>query len=532
MLTLLRKFVTFVFGLQAVVLLPILPIAIYILTRTGYHNPHLNVLHFLLGAGAVSLLGGAFTAAWWTIKNSRPSGRWWGMGVSILNILLAIPFVSYVHLASGTFFWLIPISGIVGLSLFLQRPDAAVATSSAKKARSIPGDGTHPLLNLVPWLISAVGGLAGYSWCLRWCFENHVPMSRGLLRYAVVMAVLLFVTLIHEAGHAFAAWSVEMKIRAFLIGPFQFRIKEGQWTFRFDIGTMFSADGAIGAIHTNPHQPVWCDLFMIAAGPLANLGTGLIALCAVFLIDPTAAIQTNGMLFLFGLYSLLACVTNLMPFRTGKQYSDGAKIYQLVSGGPFAELHGALAVVLSTLITSRRPQNFNADLLQRAANGAAQGVQRMVLHMFRYQHYLDCGMDAEAAQAMADAEAVYDEFAAEVPADLLTAFIFGAAYVKRDSGEARRWWLRMEEKKPTKFNADYWLAHSALHWIEGDFYTANTSWYTGAVMAKQLPDVGVYEFDRFKYGLLREVLDESIAHQRMKMDFAEGDSGSLALQTA
>jgi hypothetical protein len=523
MLTLLRKFIAFVFGIEALVLLPVLPIAVYAIVRRGYHNPRWNVTYFLLSAAALTVLGAGFAVASWTLKRSKASARWWGLGASVGNLLLSIPFLAYLPLRFGTLFWLIPISGIVGICILWGPSDSSVSQTASGKARPMPGDGTHALVNVLPWLVGTLGGLGGYIWCIQWCRENGVHMTRGLSRYAAIMIALLLVTLIHEAGHAFAAWSVQMKIRAFVVGPFQFRMHRGTWNFRFDLGQTFSANGATGAVHTNPYQPLWCDLFMIVAGPLANLGTGMIALCAVFLIEPSSSLQAHGMLFLFGIYSLLAFLTNLIPFRTGEQYSDGAKIYQLMNGGAFADLHGAMSLVSSTLVTSLRPRDYNVKLIERAAAGAAQGKLLMLLHLFRYQHFLDCGELPEAAQAMSDAEAVYLEIAAEVPAELHAGFVFGNAYVKRDAVAARQWWQRLEEKKPTKFDGDYWLAHCALHWIEGNLYIAKDSWHTGAAMVSQLPAAGAYDFDRSCFELLHEELNptscESLAPVSERVPF-------------
>jgi Peptidase family M50 len=532
MSALLRKFVCFIFGFEALILVPMLPIAVYALQRHGYHNPRLNLTSFLLAAAAFTLLGAVFTVAWWTVKTSKRSARGWGIVASGLNILLSLPLFISGHIKFVGFLWLLPVSAIAGFYLFFREPELTIAPASRVKARPIPGDGTHVLVNPLPWLIGTLGGIAGYIWCIRWCQENGVGRSYGLLRYAQIAIAALLVTLIHEAGHAIAAWGLEMKIRAFVVGPFQLRKNEGKWTFRFDIATTFSANGATGAVHTNPHQPIWCDLFRIGAGPLINLATGTIALCAVFLLEPSSPMQVGGMLFLFGIYSLIACVTNLIPFRSGDQYSDGAKIYQILSGGPFADLHGALSVVASSLETNTRPRDFDVELIQRAAAGAAQGRQLMLLHLFRHQHFFDCGQLPEAAQAMNDAEAVYPPYAAEIPAELYTAFIFGNAYVKRDATSAREWWKRMEAKKPTRFNAEYWLAHSALHWIERNHFVANESWYKGAALAQQLPRVGAYDFDRYKYTLLRKAIDESSSAQSNHAEITETGTGNLAFRTA
>ena len=113
---------------------------------------------------------------------------------------------------------------------------------------------------------------------------------------------------------------------------------------------------------------------MIVAGPLINLATGTIALCAVFLLEPSSPLQAGGMLFLFGIYSLLACATNLIPFRTGEQYSDGALIYQYLAGGPFANLRGAFSLVASTMVTPLRPRDYDLDLMERAEAAATRSA--------------------------------------------------------------------------------------------------------------------------------------------------------------
>src|SRR5580658_9695132 len=102
MRTLLRKFVCAVFGFEAFLLLPMLPMAIFILQRTGHGNPRLNDTRFLTGAVALSLLGVIFAFAWWTNKTSRPSGRGWGIAASLINILLIIPILTRIHMRVGT----------------------------------------------------------------------------------------------------------------------------------------------------------------------------------------------------------------------------------------------------------------------------------------------------------------------------------------------------------------------------------------------------------------------------------------------
>jgi hypothetical protein len=66
----------------------------------------------------------------------------------------------------------------------------------------------------------------------------------------------------------------------------------------------------------------------------------------------------------------------------------------------------------------------------------------------------------------------------------------------------------MEARKPTQFDGDYWMAHSALPWIEGNLEVANDSWSKGIALAQQLPQARAYEFDRHCFALLRQAMDE------------------------
>jgi hypothetical protein len=89
----------------------------------------------------------------------------------------------------------------------------------------------------------------------------------------------------------------------------------------------------------------------------------------------------------------------------------------------------------------------------------------------------------------------------------LAALIGGAALL----WSAHNWWTRMEARKPTRFNVDYWKAYSALCWIEGNRSEANEAWEKSNTLAQQLPKAGEYEFDRYCCSKLRQAMDEVAA---------------------
>ena len=65
----------------------------------------------------------------------------------------------------------------------------------------------------------------------------------------------------------------------------------------------------------------------------------------------------------------------------------------------------------------------------------------------------------------------------------------------------------MHSKKIERKNVDYWLAGSALHWIEGRLPEAEEAWRQADAEARKLPRFGAYEFDRDRVAYLRALLD-------------------------
>ena len=65
----------------------------------------------------------------------------------------------------------------------------------------------------------------------------------------------------------------------------------------------------------------------------------------------------------------------------------------------------------------------------------------------------------------------------------------------------------MEGKKFERNNIDYWLAQSALYWIEGRLKEAEEAWQKADAAAQKLPQFGSYEFDRMRCALLRKEFD-------------------------
>jgi hypothetical protein len=436
-----------------------------------------------------------FGMAWWTLRKGKGSARAWAIVASVFSLPL---------LGIGT------IIGIAGLVVFTRSETfAQVAERPKQKAPRLPGDGTSKYLEAITGGAAIAGTLVINWWWARWGADHGLP-KYGIVRFLIELEIAsLLSTAFHEAGHVVGGWASEMKLRHFVVGPFDWRIRDGKWEFKFNQTNPLSLNGSTAMVPTTLKNIRGQRVFLAAAGPVASLLLGTIALLATLTAKGQPWESAWELCSLVATLSSLNAIINLVPIRPEDQYSDGAHIYQIACDGPWANVHIAFSMVASSLVTPLRPRDFDIAIIQRAAQFLTHGREAMLLRLFAYMHHIDAGQISEALQARAEAEAIYPEVEASIPAELHCGFVFSSALFKRDAASARLWWQRMEAKKITRFDSDYWSARTALHWIENQTAEARHAWETGNTIAQNLPSAGAYEYDRWCYAQLRQALDAS-----------------------
>ena len=477
------------------------------------------VLHMLARLLRVTpiVLAFLYGMAWWTVSKGKPSGRGWAIAASLAMLFQLVPFLNvtyyaWVYAPRGAWMGFLIVDGLVlaigipGLVAFGRREAMAQPVIAPKPPR-IAGDGTSHLLDALAWIIGIAGYIAAMNQWHRWGQAQQMPRTHGGL--LLLLAALLLATALHEIGHATTGLALGMKLRAFIVGPFQWRIRDGRWNFKFILGKSFSAGGATALVPTNPHQSLSSEICMISAGAMVNLLTGLIALYAAFTAKGQPYEQYWEFFAYFSTISLLAFASNLIPMQSEAAYSDGGRIYQLLKGGPLADLYQVFNLVGSTAVTPLRPRDYDIDAIQRAELSFKQGLHAMLLRLLASSYFLDRGMIHQASEAVAEAERICQESALDIPAEICMAFVYRTAYLRRDAADARRWWELMEAKKPTHFGVDYWLAQSALLWIEGRNEEAREAWKKANIFAQKLPSAGDYEFDRYRCALLHDCIESA-----------------------
>lgn len=462
--------------------------------------------------------------AWWNLRNRKPSGRLWALAASFGILLAGIAlfgmdlftsmYASSHHITvhgsrHAPHFTVLIVAhlaiGIAGLVTFWPR-DAHLDTTTTLPAR-VSRDGTHAALDLIALILQIGGTFWGISIYERWGYYNGLPHTHGLESWFQWIIVVMCVILIHESAHALTGIALGMKLRAFVVGPFQWRLLRGQWTFRFQPAQLFALSGAAGLVSPDPDRSPWEEVAMIAAGPFSNLITGAVAAALTYSARDEQWGQLWEYFALFATISLVAFVVNLIPFRPDALYSDGARIYQLFRRGPVTEYHRALKIAQSTLVSQRRPRDYDIAAIHRASAHFTDGLEGLILRLFATSCYFDRGDYAEASTALTEAESVYSQSANDIPAELHTGFIIKGTILHREGDYARRWWDLMEAKKPKILDQDYWLAKCAVHLSENDVIAAHNAWDTGHAYLQKLPDAGTYNYDRYCYSKIKGLLE-------------------------
>lgn len=445
-----------------------------------------------------------FGISGWATLTRKPFAKKWGMAASFI-LSFAGCSILYRHDANSLLVGLILLGlGVTGIIAYLR-----LRTSINSSRVSIPGDGTNAYLDKLVWAASAAIAWAVTSRWLNWG-DSHKLARESYLSFnlQLLIAVVLSI-LVHELGHAIAGKALGMKLLAFVVGPFQLHREYGKWKLRLHPTRLFG--GAVAVAPVTLENFRHRKIIQAAAGVIANVGVGLIALGATLAAPGRPWQQAWPFLAQVVTISLFVAPFNLVPFRFKLGYSDGAKIYQLLSGGLWADYHHALAVVSSSSVSSIRPKDYDTQTMRRAAAHITHGQDELHLHLHTCTAYRDRGQYSEAVEALAKAESVYASANLKLSAEMHGPFIFGNAFLLRNAAGTRLWWDRSVSAKPKIISDGRWIDYAAFLWMDNRINEAYEALENAHAWAQRLPRVGAYEAERDAVILLRRAMDESVA---------------------
>jgi hypothetical protein len=254
--------------------------------------------------------------------------------------------------------------GIAGVVVFNVARTTARLASKHIVYGPLPGDGTHIIVNKLVAVVGAAAAIGGNALWSRWADLYGRP--KGLPPYFSLQAILvvLLVLVIHESGHSVAGLALKMKLTSFVIGPFEWSISEGKWRFLFRPGGLVSFLGRTIVVPMEVEGFRRRKILQVAAGPFISIVTGFTAAAAV-LIAPDGPWRDQWVILsVFATISLLVGILNLVPFQIGPGYSDGAKLYQLGSGGLWSDYQLWLGIINASSVTSIRPREYDIATIQ------------------------------------------------------------------------------------------------------------------------------------------------------------------------
>ena len=267
----------------------------------------------LMQSGVLSLI----TA--WGLHRGRRWARWTGL-FTCLSLLPGFPWFTLI--------------GVVGLLVLLTVPIKVEGTSSQATTNQTKDYWSAARDSRMQKVITFISGaliIAGVDGS--WWLARRVGLPESTMRWEwwIWLFVLSLANIaIHELGHAFAAWTMHHRIRAISIGPLTFSKTHHGYSFRIQWSQLLELRGYTSSVPTFREHVRLQQVFVVAAGPLASLTTGVLALATFLSLQGTRWEGYWEFAALYGVIAFTTTLASLSPFG----YTDGSMLMHLIMWTP------------------------------------------------------------------------------------------------------------------------------------------------------------------------------------------------------
>ncbi len=302
-------------------------------------------------------------------------------------------------------------------------------------------------------LFALLGGLFGYSlaaFSLDGVFQHFPELpdwGKVTLLVSAFLIAYLLVVVLHELGHMLAGIAQGFRFWLISVGPVGFRRDANdkikgfvQWG-RSGIGGM-----SITLPQQNDPQVAKKFMFMILAGPLANLITGTIFLIlAIFLFQSDGSElfpQATALISLItGVLSWFVGIINLIPMQTGSPImTDGTRIRRLMSGGNIAATEVAMVQITAYLMMGTSYK----DIPSQAFDQLPQGSDiHPTVAMLRYGLALDTEDYPAMRLYLAILKEAWKGYPVTLRGQLAMEIAFAVAVLEKNPEEAASFWVQV-----------------------------------------------------------------------------------------
>jgi hypothetical protein len=417
-------------------------------------------------------------------------GRWSMLATSILNLFF-FPF--------GT---LVSVAGIV---YFVRNP--SIDPAPKPKHRPIAGDGTSKWSGPVFMMVQILWGVFVLSAIHGWTIHRGMRQIHSQALFWIVLACAVFGSILfHELGHLVLGDIVRFRLVGFGVGPFHFAYMQGRWHAQLRWDRFFG--GHTTMLPKTPRSIRERAMIFVSGGPLASALLGAIGAASLLLIPGPAWPAVLGhMVALATGFAVGDVLFNLLPMATQARYSDGARLWQLYSRGPWCDYLCAHYYMGLSHSSPLRPRDWPRDMVVRCAEFAAQLPSPASSFTKAYVHFLDSG-DCDRALSWLVRACEASPAGSKLADALAVDRAFLEAFHRRDANEAQRLFAQASRREES---TDYWRALAAVQVAQGNLSSASVTWHKAWELAQKRPATGIYEMDREQLRIVKAWIESRSA---------------------
>lgn len=339
-------------------------------------------------------------------------------------------------------------------------------------------------------LINLVYGAIAMVWVILfiWWVDNLsnycriVSLQINQFALVIISVTILYVVaiFIHEAGHWFTGVRLGFIGTKFVVLWLNIERHGSNWKIKW-AKRPAKVGGMVVLFPVNGHQLRRRKALIVAAGPLASLGAGGLAIAIsyalangnTFSLEPGRFLAVAE-LQLFGLVSTFLGCFNLLPnkIKNGMR-NDGLLLWYLYRRDPKFDRELTLSALVGSSYAGLLPHQWDGDLLNRSlafTDGTAGDCQAA---LFAYAHHLGAG---RKAQARAYLEACLEKIDL-LPASHQQEIYCEAAYFEACHGgnpaQAQHRLSQAQQLQPFERNEGH-FHRAAVAWAEGQYEDART----------------------------------------------------------
>jgi hypothetical protein len=301
-----------------------------------------------------------------------------------------------------------------------------------------------------------------------------------------ILAIFLGVVT-HELGHLSAGWIVKLRFDSFAVGPISLHLEYGKLTIR--LRRSLPAGGYAGMRVDRVRKLRRRLLIFVAGGPIANL---LLAMATALFLT-YAPPKSNGLAALLDMFWMMSAILgmiNLVPFRTGLLFSDGARILILLSSVPKSRRWLSQNGILSQNHAGVRPKAWRRTWLEAAGRVRDGSIDEFAGNWICYlaaNDRKDISAAALHLERCLELTNLLGPFSKDLVA--LEAAVF-TAWFREDAPTAQKW-LTHVKKPRTLPELLRNRADIAVCCVRKDFGAGLTLWQNAFALIEKLPDTPV-----------------------------------------